>query len=39
MTKSVTSTLIGIAQDDGDLKISDRASKWITEWRGTPSET
>jgi CubicO group peptidase (beta-lactamase class C family) len=38
MTKSVTSTLIGIAQDDGDLKISDRASKWITEWRGTPSE-
>lgn len=38
MTKSVASTLIGIAQDDGDLKISDRASKWITEWRGTSSE-
>jgi CubicO group peptidase (beta-lactamase class C family) len=37
MTKSVTSTLIGIAQDDGDLKISDPASKWISEWRGTPS--
>lgn len=37
MTKSVTSTLIGIAQDNGDLKISDRASKWIAEWRGTPS--
>lgn len=37
MTKSITSTLVGIAQDDGDLRIGDRASKWITEWRGTPS--
>jgi CubicO group peptidase (beta-lactamase class C family) len=37
MTKSITSTLVGIAQDDGDLRIGDRASKWIAEWRGTPS--
>jgi len=36
-TKSITSTLIGIAQDDGDLRLDDRASKWITEWRGTAS--
>jgi CubicO group peptidase (beta-lactamase class C family) len=34
-TKSVTSTLVGIAQDDGDLRIGDSASKWIPEWRGT----
>ncbi|MDN3358719.1 serine hydrolase [Actinomadura sp. DC4] len=34
-TKSVTSTLVGIAQDDGDLRIDDSASKWIPEWRGT----
>ncbi|WP_007520720.1 MULTISPECIES: serine hydrolase domain-containing protein [Pseudofrankia] len=37
-TKSVTSTLVGIAQDDGDLKISESASTWIPEWRGTPSQ-
>ncbi|WP_241834793.1 serine hydrolase domain-containing protein [Pseudofrankia asymbiotica] len=37
-TKSVTSTLVGIAQDDGDLKISESASTWIPTWRGTPSE-
>ena len=36
-TKSVTSTLVGIAQDDGDLNIGDSASKWIPEWRGTPA--
>ena len=38
VTKSVTSTLVGIAQDDGDLNIDDSASKWIPEWRGTPAE-
>ena len=38
VTKSVASTLVGIAQDDGDLKITDKASKYIPEWRGTPSE-
>ena len=37
-TKSFASTLVGIAQDDGDLRISDRASKWIAAWRGTPSQ-
>jgi CubicO group peptidase (beta-lactamase class C family) len=36
-TKSVTSTLVGIAQDDGALDIDDSASKWIEEWRGTPA--
>jgi CubicO group peptidase (beta-lactamase class C family) len=38
-TKSVASVLVGIAQDEGRLRIDDRASRWITEWRGTPSET
>ena len=37
-TKSITSVLVGIAQDDGDLSLDDRASKWITEWKGTPAE-
>src|SRR6201999_2481225 len=37
VTKSVTSTLVGIAQDDGDLRVDDSASKWIPEWRGTPA--
>ena len=34
-TKSITSVLVGIAQDDGDLGVDDPASKWITEWQGT----
>jgi CubicO group peptidase (beta-lactamase class C family) len=37
-TKSVASTLVGIAQDDGDLRIGDSASKWIPQWKGTESE-
>ena len=36
-TKSVASTLVGIAQDDGDLRIGDRAAKWIPQWRNTQS--
>jgi CubicO group peptidase (beta-lactamase class C family) len=36
-TKSVASTLIGIAQDDGELSIDDRGSKWIPEWTASPS--
>jgi CubicO group peptidase (beta-lactamase class C family) len=36
-TKSFASTLVGIAQDDGDLKVTDSASKWIPQWRGTPA--
>jgi CubicO group peptidase (beta-lactamase class C family) len=33
-TKSFASTLVGIAQDDGDLRIADSASRWIPQWRG-----
>ena len=33
-TKSVASTLVGIAQDDGDLRIGASASRWIPQWRG-----
>jgi CubicO group peptidase (beta-lactamase class C family) len=36
-TKSVASTLVGIARDDGDLRIGESASKWIPQWRGTKS--
>ncbi|HEY3723141.1 MAG TPA: serine hydrolase [Acidimicrobiia bacterium] len=36
-TKSITSTLVGIAADDGRLRIDDSASKWIPEWKGTPA--
>jgi CubicO group peptidase (beta-lactamase class C family) len=37
VTKSVTSTLVGIAQDDGDLDVTRPAATWIPDWRGTPS--
>ena len=37
VTKSFASTLVGIARDDGDLALGDRASKWIPQWRGTRS--
>jgi len=36
-TKSYTSTLVGIAQDEGKLKVTDKASAYIPEWAGTPS--
>ena len=36
-TKSVTSTLVGIAQDDGDLGVDDAAAEYIPEWDGTDS--
>jgi CubicO group peptidase (beta-lactamase class C family) len=39
VTKSVTSTLVGLAQADGDLSIDDPASTYIDDWQGTPSET
>jgi CubicO group peptidase (beta-lactamase class C family) len=39
ITKSYTSTLMGIAQDEGLLDIDDPASTYIPEWEGTPSET
>lgn len=38
VTKSITSTLVGIAQDRGLLDIDDRASDYIDEWKGTASE-
>ena len=37
VTKSITSTLVGIAQDRGLLDIDDPASEYIEEWQGTPS--
>ena len=39
VTKSVTSTLVGLAQADGDLSIDDPASTYVADWRGTPSES
>jgi CubicO group peptidase (beta-lactamase class C family) len=37
-TKSYASTLVGMAEEDGKLAITDKASAYITEWQGTPSE-
>ncbi len=37
-SKSFTSTFIGIASDDGDLAVTDKASDYIPQWKGTPSE-
>lgn len=37
-TKSFTSVLTGMAQAKGDLKISDKASTYIPEWKGTPAD-
>jgi CubicO group peptidase (beta-lactamase class C family) len=37
VTKSITSTLVGIAQDAGDLDISQPAADFIPQWAGTPS--
>ena len=37
VTKSITSTLVGLAQSDGDLDIDDPARRSIDEWRGTRS--
>jgi len=36
-TKSYTSTLVGIAQDRGKLKVTDKASRYIPQWKGTKS--
>jgi CubicO group peptidase (beta-lactamase class C family) len=38
VTKSLTSTLVGIARDDGDLRLRDSASRWVSPWRDTPAE-
>jgi CubicO group peptidase (beta-lactamase class C family) len=37
VTKSITSTLVGMAQADGDLDVDERAKRYIEEWRGTKS--
>jgi CubicO group peptidase (beta-lactamase class C family) len=37
VTKSVTSTLVGIAESEGDLSLNDRAADYIPQWRRTPS--
>jgi CubicO group peptidase (beta-lactamase class C family) len=37
-TKSISSTVVGIAVDQGLIDIDAPASTWITEWVGTPSE-
>jgi CubicO group peptidase (beta-lactamase class C family) len=37
VSKSVSSTLVGIAQDEGKLKVGDSASRWIPAWRGGPA--
>ena len=38
VTKSITSTLVGIAQDQGKLQIDQPASTYIPRWVGTASE-
>jgi CubicO group peptidase (beta-lactamase class C family) len=37
VTKSVSSTLVGLAQADGDLSLDDRAARYVPAWRGTPA--
>ena len=37
-TKSVAATLVGIAADRRLLSLDDPASRWVVEWKGTPSE-
>jgi CubicO group peptidase (beta-lactamase class C family) len=37
VTKSFTSTLVGIAQDKGMLSVTDKASMYIPAWEGTES--
>lgn len=37
-TKSITSFLVGIAQDEGTLALDDPAATWIPEWEGTDAD-
>ncbi|WP_165807185.1 serine hydrolase domain-containing protein [Nocardioides currus] len=37
VTKSVTSTLVGIAAGDGLLELDDPVSRYVPQWRGTAS--
>jgi CubicO group peptidase (beta-lactamase class C family) len=38
VTKSITSTLVGVAHEEGELHINQKAKSYIPEWDGTPSE-
>lgn len=38
VTKSVASTVVGLAQADGALDVGDHASRYVEAWEGTPSE-
>jgi CubicO group peptidase (beta-lactamase class C family) len=38
VTKSLTSVLVGIAQRDGHLSVTDEVSEHVPQWKGTPSE-
>jgi len=38
VTKSITSTLVGIAESEGDLDIERKAASYITDWANTRSE-
>jgi CubicO group peptidase (beta-lactamase class C family) len=38
VTQAYTSTLVGIAQDEGLLDLDDKVSEYVPEWVGTPSE-
>lgn len=38
VTKSLSSLLVGIAQDDGLLAVTDPVADHVPEWRGTASE-
>lgn len=37
VTKSITSTLVGIAEDAGDLEVGQPAADHIPEWQDTPA--
>lgn len=38
VTKSLTGTLVGIAQAEGHLDLDDKVSDYISDWVGTPSK-
>jgi CubicO group peptidase (beta-lactamase class C family) len=38
VTKSFASTLVGIAQDRGKLRIGESASRFVAPWRGTKAQ-
>ena len=37
ITKSLTSVLVGIAERDGLLSVTDPVARYVPEWEGTPS--